>query len=90
LNQQQYGKVLMEGNQITRFFSNPKRSEIGLINTGIYIFDHRILERLKTRGRNMLEIDIFPQLAKEGELSGFIFEGMWYEVKQKPRPDNDV
>jgi NDP-sugar pyrophosphorylase family protein len=82
LNQQQYGKVIMEGNQITQFFSNPKQSEVGMINTGIYLFDRNILDRIKKRGRNMLETDIFPQLAHEGELSGYIFEGMWYEVKQ--------
>lgn len=82
LNQQQYGKVMMEGNQITQFFSNPKHSEVGMINTGIYLFNQNILDRIKKHGKNMLETDIFPQLATEGELSGYIFEDMWYEVKQ--------
>lgn len=82
LNQQQYGKVIMQGNMVTQFLDNPQHAEVGMINTGVYLFNPEIINRFNKRGKQMLETDIFPQLAKEQLLSGYIFEGMWYEVKQ--------
>lgn len=82
LNKQQYGKVIIQGNHVTQFLDHPANSEVGMINTGIYLFKPTILPRLKKRGRLMLETDIFPILAKEHQLSAYPFEGTWYEVKQ--------
>jgi NDP-sugar pyrophosphorylase family protein len=86
LNQREFGKVLMQGNRITEFHSTPVRSEVGMVNTGVYIFNPGIFPRLKKRGKAMLETDVFPKLSEEKALTGFIFEGIWYEVRN---PDQD-
>jgi len=76
-----YGKVLIEGNQITDFFEKTESKGIDIINAGIYIFKSNIFSFIKP-GKSKLETDIFPLLAKQEQLTAYIFQGMWYDISK--------
>jgi NDP-sugar pyrophosphorylase family protein len=78
----QYGVVeLTESNKIVRFVEKPKREEApsNLINAGLYIIDPAVVNMVP-QGFCMIEKDIFPKLAEQGKLRGFVFEGQWYDT----------
>ena len=50
-----------------------------LINCGVYVFEKDIFDYIPRMGSSLLE-DIFPKLAAEKQLSGFIFSGKWVDV----------
>jgi NDP-sugar pyrophosphorylase family protein len=74
-----YGSVLLRGEKIIKFLEKKKTRGPQLINAGLYIFNPQIFEYIPKKGKACLE-DIFVQLAKEGKLAGFPFEGAWFEV----------
>jgi dTDP-glucose pyrophosphorylase len=80
LNQKEFGKVIMHGNQVTKFLSNPKESAVGMINTGVYILNPSVIDMIPANIPSMLETDIFPQLVNQHQLSAFVYEGIWYDV----------
>lgn len=55
-----------------------------LVNTGFYIFDHRLIEQRNEYlipRRFKLETELFPRLAKEGKLMGYISDiNYWWDV----------
>ncbi len=74
-----FGIVGLDDNdQITRFKEKPLPHEIfsNLINAGCYILEDDIFA-LMPDGKHSLERDVFPQLAEQGQLSGFPFKG-WF------------
>jgi len=78
---QDFGVVLLRGNKILKFIKpkEEKSSSSQLINTGIYVFEPEIFNFFpKKEGFNLDEI--FPILAAERRLSGFVFEGKWFDV----------
>lgn len=77
-----YGKVLIEGNQITDFFDKSDSKGIDIINTGIYLFKSNIFSFIKS-GKSKLETDTFPILAKQEQLTAYIFQGMWYDISNQ-------
>lgn len=85
LNHREFGKVIMSGNQITGFLDKPDKSEVGMINTGVYLINPSILRHLPAKTPLMLETDVFPGLAKERKLTGFLFEGMWYDIPKSKK-----
>jgi len=77
-----YGVVEMEGERITKFEERARRNaEPGLVNAGVYAMSSRIFDFLPKRG--MLERDVFPKLAEQGLLNGFVFTGSWVDVSDK-------
>jgi NDP-sugar pyrophosphorylase family protein len=76
-----YGKVLIEGNQITDFFDKFDSKGIDIINAGIYLFKSNIFTYIKP-GKSKLETDIFPILAKQEQLTAYIFQGIWYDISK--------
>ncbi len=77
-----YGKVILQGDKITEFGLKGDQG-ISIVNTGIYLFTKEILNYLPQKTPAALEKDVFPHLAKEGDLSGFIFQGVWFDISQK-------
>lgn len=77
-----YGAVKMHGNKIVEFREKPKKApEVSrLVNAGIFILDPKVINYTPKKGFSMLEKDVFPKLAKEGRLYGYLFEGRWYDV----------
>ncbi|WP_135664907.1 sugar phosphate nucleotidyltransferase [Halorhabdus rudnickae] len=74
----EYGVVQMKGNQIVGFTEKPEESESHLINAGVYLLEGAFLNRVP-EGRSQLA-DLFEQLAGEGELAGYVYDGEWREA----------
>ncbi|MFA6097922.1 MAG: nucleotidyltransferase family protein [Patescibacteria group bacterium] len=77
-----FGVVKLRGNKIVSFNEKPENKNITshLINAGLFVFNPDILKYIIKKGYSMLEKDVFPQLADEGLLYGYLFEGQWYDV----------
>jgi len=83
LNQLEFGKAFMHGHHITKFLSKPDKSEVGMVNTGVYLINPSVLRNLTSKKPLMLETDVFPKLADHNQLAGFMFEGIWYDISKK-------
>lgn len=80
LSEPKYGRVFIQGNKISRFLDTGTQTGISIINTGLYIFDPNIFSYFPDRESFNLEKEVFPVLAKQGQLTASIFQGLWYDV----------
>jgi mannose-1-phosphate guanylyltransferase len=76
------GVAALEGERITAFVEKPKPEEApsDLANSGYYLFNERVFDHLPAERKFMLERDLFPQLASEGKLYGFVSDGQWFDT----------
>lgn len=76
-----YGVARMSGSRILEFIEKPKTGEApsNLINAGFYIIEPEVIDMIP-EGLSMLEKDIFPNLAKQGRLRGFLTAGQWFDI----------
>ncbi len=79
---QTHGNVRLRGARILEFLEKPKigKSLSLLINTGIYVFEPSIFSYIPKSGISFLEEEIFPKLALDQQLSGFPFDGSWFDI----------
>lgn len=77
-----YGVARLRGKKIVEFLEKPKEKEEAsrVISAGIFCFEPKIFNYLSRKIDLSLEKDIFPILAKEGRLCGYLFEGKWFDV----------
>lgn len=96
-NPKVYGVARIEGERIREFIEKPEKPPSFYINSGIYIMNPEIRKYFPQKASfAMFETDLFPQLAKEGKLFGFKWEGKWmdcgtwerYEQAIKNWPNN--
>ena len=82
----QYGVARMSGTRILEFVEKPKKEDApsNLINAGFYILEPEIIDMIPN-GFSMLEKDVFPKLAKEGRLRGFLTGGQWFDIGSPER-----
>lgn len=76
-----YGIVKLKGSKIVDFFEKPKKEKIKshLVNAGIFVFESQIFQYISSKNYS-LEKEVFPNLAKEKKLSGYLFEGKWFDI----------
>lgn len=81
-NPEAYGMVKLRGNKIMEFKEKPEKTESisRLISAGIYILEPEIFSHIPAKKHSSLEHDLFPKLASEGKLSGWPFEGLWFDI----------
>lgn len=80
-NPQVYGAAKLDGDKISEFIEKPKDPPSSYINSGLYIMNPEIKNYFpKGKKFAMVENDLFPQLAKEGKLFGYKFEGKWQDI----------
>lgn len=61
-----YGVIVgKENGLIERFVEKPKEYVGNLINAGLYIFNVSMIDRITSKPTS-LELEIFPQMVKEG------------------------
>lgn len=79
-----YGVVVCNSAKVECFIEKPENPPCKYVNSGIYLLNPEILtspicEKIKNPGSEflMIEKDIFPELAKQGKLAGFKFNGKW-------------
>jgi len=73
---------LGEDNRIKRFIEKPPRetAPTNLINAGVYVLSSKIFDYLPCGRAVSVEREIFPKLAEEGTLYGYVFEGFWMDM----------
>jgi NDP-sugar pyrophosphorylase family protein len=75
-----HGKVLLQGNRITDFLAAAQDQNVSIVNTGVYLLRPDILALIEPHRAARLETEIFPRLASIGELSAFLFQGIWFDI----------
>jgi mannose-1-phosphate guanylyltransferase len=78
-----YGVVqLAEDNRIMKFVEKPPRESApsNLISAGTYVLSPAIFDSLPKGRAVSIEREIFPRLARENKLFGFIFDGLWIDI----------
>jgi mannose-1-phosphate guanylyltransferase len=75
-----FGVILSDENQrITSFVEKPTMFVGRSINSGHYIFEPEIIERVRPV-LTSIEREIFPQMASEGKLFVVPLEGLWMDI----------
>lgn len=77
-----WGIVRLHGTRIVSFEEKPK-NHIGqshLVNAGVAVIEPKLLDAIPNAGFSMLERDVFPKLARAGQLAGYLFEGQWFDI----------
>lgn len=74
-----FGVARLKGDRILDFIEKPKTAENKLINAGVYLLEPEVLKYVP-KGRSMMETEVFPKLAKKGQLYGYHFDGQWFDT----------
>jgi mannose-1-phosphate guanylyltransferase/phosphomannomutase len=80
MSEPKYGQAYLHGNKITEFMDSSQTHGISIVNIGLYVLKPEILDLISDDSYLNLETDIFPKLAKEKELSAFVFQGSWFDA----------
>jgi len=73
---------LGENNRVKRFIEKPPKGSAptNLINAGVYVLTPKIFNYIP-RGRAVsIEREVFPKLADEGMIYGYVFDGLWMDI----------
>jgi len=73
---------LAQDNRVIRFVEKPprKKAASNLINAGIYVLEPEIFDHIPSGKRVSIEREVSANLAEEGVLSGYSFEGLWIDI----------
>jgi mannose-1-phosphate guanylyltransferase len=73
---------LDERSRINEFVEKPKSGDAPsrLINAGAYLLEPGAIDRIPKGRRVTIEREVFPALASEGKLSGYVHSGTWFDV----------
>ena len=76
-----FGTIKLKGSQIVDFVEKPQKGkeESYLINAGIYLIEPEIYRSASFKCLS-LEKDLFPALAKKGNLFGYYLQGKWFHL----------
>jgi mannose-1-phosphate guanylyltransferase len=79
---ERFGVAELKGEKIVRFVEKPSLNEApsNLINAGVYCFEPTILDFIESGKRISLEREIFPTIATKGDLYGYPFQGLWFDI----------
>lgn len=75
-----YGQIVMRGNNIVNYIEKPDRVVSHMINAGIYIVEPGVCDLVASEEKS-LEHDIFPSLATDGQLAGYMMDVSWQRIK---------
>lgn len=75
-----YGVVNMSGSKIVEFVEKPRFLPSYLINAGIYLMEPEVFHFIPLKNKISLELDVFPSVAREGKLFGYLISGKWLDV----------
>jgi len=73
---------LAENNRIKSFIEKPpkKAALTNMINAGVYVLSPEIFRYIPKGRAVSIEREVFPKIAKEGTLYGYIFDGLWMDI----------
>ena len=73
------GEVILDGSgKIVRFREKPERYESGLVNTGMYVMEPKVLERIPPERESDLSRDVFPFMLDK--LRAFKTDCYWSDI----------
>jgi mannose-1-phosphate guanylyltransferase len=78
-----YGVVLLDENgHVIRFVEKPTRESApsNLINAGAYVMSPQIFDYIPERQAVSMEREVFPRLAEENRLCGYVYDGVWIDI----------
>ena len=78
-----YGAAeLSKDGKITGFVEKPPRGKApsNLINAGVYVLNPKIFKHIPDGRAVSIEREVFPKLAEENELGGYVFTGLWRDI----------
>jgi len=77
-----YGLVeLREDGSVASFLEKPGEWEgAALINAGVYVLEHEVLEMIPRERLFSIERGVFPRLAQAGSLYGYVDSGYWRDI----------
>lgn len=80
-NPSEYGVPVLDGYRVKKFLEKPNPSPSNYISSGLYVLEPEILDYADfSNDFIMIEKDIFPEVAGEGKLVGFIAKNArWYD-----------
>ncbi|MBI2659757.1 hypothetical protein HYX07_01180 [Candidatus Woesearchaeota archaeon] len=78
------GTVRVEGNKVLTFTQKPRKSDIYLVFSPIFVTEPQIFEY----SGNSLESDVFPELAEKGLLNGHLSSEKEIHIHSKKDVDN--
>ena len=78
----EYGVAKLRGSKIVEFTEKPRENAAlsRVVSAGIFTFAPAIFDYLPKRPDLALERDVFPKLAGEEKLTGYLFEGQWFDI----------
>ncbi len=73
---------LAEDNSVKRFIEKPLKgaAPTNLINAGVYVLTPKIFNYIPKGRAVSIEREVFPKLAEEGMLYGYVFDGLWMDI----------
>ena len=76
-----FGTIKLKGNQVVDFIEKPQKGkeESYLINAGIYLMEPEIYKSASYKCLS-LENNLFPALAKKGNLFGYYLQEKWFHL----------
>jgi NDP-sugar pyrophosphorylase family protein len=75
-----YGSVMVDSDGTVTRFSEKGRGVSGLINAGVYLLSRRIIDSIAEDAEISLEYDVFPNLVRQGLLSGCAVGGRFLDI----------
>ncbi len=77
-----FGQLTLHGSKLIRFFQQAPKNKVQsyLVNCGIYICEPVIFDYFPTGKKSFLFEDVIEKLIGERKISGFVFEGQWFDV----------
>ena len=78
----EFGQIKMHGTTLVDFYQTSETPDLKshLIHTGIYAFEPEIFNYFPKNQKQFSLEDVIRDLIKERKVSGFVFEGKWYDV----------
>lgn len=78
----EYGSVRLHRDMMVDFKEKPRKSAdvSHLVTAGVHIVNAKIAKYFPDKSSFMLEQDVLPKLIEDGQIRGYIFDGLWFDV----------
>lgn len=73
---------LDEHSRVREFVEKPKLADAPsrLVNAGAYLLEPQAVDRIPEGRKVIIEREVFPALASEGKLFGYVHSGTWFDI----------
>lgn len=77
-----YGAVRLSGPNIVEFREKPisTHNTSRLVASGVHMVEAGVFNELPRKRSFSLEQEVFPKLAEDGKLRGYVFSGKWFDI----------